>query len=164
MEHYRCHKIYTPKTIAERVAKIVDFFPHYCATPYASPLDDATRADDSLADALKGNQVSDPYDAPGNEQLMAIKKLSHIFSQLVASRKKETSFHGNAESPSVTDITVTSPRVKVTTDTPPKLTHTKPTNTKVAMILPNPKTPSEHSNLPHVIPYEPNDIDMSMQE
>ena len=87
MEHYRCHKIYTPKTRAERVAKTVYFFPQNFATPYASPLDDATRAADSLEEALKGHQAFQPYEAPWNEQLTAIKKLSDIFSQLVGKRK-----------------------------------------------------------------------------
>ena len=143
MEHYRCHKIYTPKTRAERVAKTVEFFPHNCATPYSSPVDDATRTADSLVDALKGHQAFEPYEAPGNEQFMAIKKISHIFSQLVASRKKEKSV----------DSTATSPRVKDITDTPLRVTHNTPKTPRVTTMLPNPKAPSEHGNLPHVIPY-----------
>ena len=33
MEHYRCHRVYTPQTRSERIDKSVQFFPHNCAAP-----------------------------------------------------------------------------------------------------------------------------------
>ena len=33
MEHYICHKAYTPKTIAERISDIVEFFPKQINIP-----------------------------------------------------------------------------------------------------------------------------------
>ena len=90
MDHYRCHRLYVPSTRAERVANTVDFFPHNCAVPFASPLDNATRAAESLASALKGHQPTSPFAAPGDAQYQAIQQLSNIFSQLTQQRKKTT--------------------------------------------------------------------------
>ena len=87
MSHYRCHTVYVPKSRAERIARTVDFFPHDCAAPQASPLDNATRAADALTSALKGHQQKSPFQAPGNTQYQAIVALSKIFSQLVNKRK-----------------------------------------------------------------------------
>ena len=87
MSHYRCHTVYVPKSRAERIAQMIDFFPHNCAAPQASPLDNATRAADALASTLKGHQQNSPFQAPGNLQYQAIKTLSKIFSQLVSKRK-----------------------------------------------------------------------------
>ena len=51
-EHYRCYRVYIPKTRAERTAKTVDFFPHDCPIPHTSSADAATAAACALADAL----------------------------------------------------------------------------------------------------------------
>ena len=40
-EHYRCYRLYVPKTRAERTAKIVQFFPHRCLVPKTSSIDAA---------------------------------------------------------------------------------------------------------------------------
>ena len=72
LNNHQCHKIYTPSTMSERTAKTVDFFIHNCAVPFASPLDDATRAADSLARALQGHQPIFPFAAPGDAQYQAI--------------------------------------------------------------------------------------------
>ena len=134
LQHYRCHKVYIPSTRSERIAKTVDFFPHNCARPFASPQDNATRAADALAHALKGAQSSAPYQLPGDDQLKAIVQLSHIFSQLVNKQSTTPTHPAKAR--------VSPPRVHVS---PPR--------------VPNSPVPSynPHHNGPHLI--EP-DVDI----
>ena len=42
LQHYRCHRVYVPKSRAERIIRTIEFFPHNCANPQSSPLDNAT--------------------------------------------------------------------------------------------------------------------------
>ena len=105
--HYRCHRLYIPKTRSERISRTVDFFPHNCAVPFASPLDAATRAADSLATALKGHQANSPFGQPCDAQYEAIQQLSNIFSKMV-SQKTSKAPH-QTSSPRV--ITPSPPRV-----------------------------------------------------
>ena len=86
-DHYRCHRLYVPSTRSERIAKRVDFFPHNCSAPFATPQDNATHAAESLAKALKGAMADTPFDAPGDAQLKAIHELSDIFSDMTANNK-----------------------------------------------------------------------------
>ena len=88
MNHYRCHQVYVPATRAERIARTVEFFLHNCAVPQASPLDDATRAADLLASALKGQITDTPYNQPANAQLRAIQQLSDIFQKITRPNSK----------------------------------------------------------------------------
>jgi hypothetical protein len=78
-EHYRCYKVYIPKTRAERTAHTVDFFPHNCPVPKTSSADAATEAARALADALSNPVPASPFSHLGDAQLQAIKQLSSIF-------------------------------------------------------------------------------------
>ena len=136
MEHYRCHRLYVPSSRAKRIANTVDFFPHNCAVPFASPLDDATRAADALASALKGHQANAPFAAPGDTQYQAIQQLSKIFSQLATKRKEKQPDPSpapqlprvhTAQAPRVTPNTAVPPIPPITYNVPtPKSNH--PTN------------------------------------
>jgi hypothetical protein len=79
-EHYRCHRIYVPKTRAERIAKTVEFFPHHCAVPKTSSADAATKAALDLVHALQHAAPAAPFAKFGQSQLAAIQTLADIFS------------------------------------------------------------------------------------
>ena len=53
LEHYRCYKVYVPKTRAERICDTVSFHPHLCEIPVLQPLEQAVIAADKLATALQ---------------------------------------------------------------------------------------------------------------
>ena len=38
LDHYRCHRLYVPRTRAEIIACTVDFYPHNCTALFATPL------------------------------------------------------------------------------------------------------------------------------
>ena len=80
-DHYRCHKVFIPRTNGERVGNSVKFFPHNCAAPQRDPRDEATRAALLLTEALQQAQQKVPYSAPTAEQMSALSQLSEIFSQ-----------------------------------------------------------------------------------
>ena len=43
-DHYRCHRVYIPKTRAERIAQTVKLFPHNCNVPQNTSADVAAAA------------------------------------------------------------------------------------------------------------------------
>jgi hypothetical protein len=82
-EHYRCYRVYIPKTRAERTAKTVEFFPHDCAVPKTSSADAAVQAARDLIDALANPSPAAPFATLGQEQLRAIRTLADIFTSTV---------------------------------------------------------------------------------
>lgn len=141
-KHYQCHRCYVPVTRSERIAKTVEFFPHNCAAPQASARDNAVHAAQSLADALKGHQAHDPYDALGDLQLQAIQKLSDIFSELAQKKTK------NAPPPEQTSAP---PRVPQT----PQLTRTNNKQHPPPNTVKPPRVPPIDG--PHLIPLDNDD-------
>ena len=131
-----------PVTRSERIAKTVEFFPHNCAAPQASARDNALYAAQSLADALKGHQAHDPYDALGDLQLQAIQKLSDIFSELAQKKTK------NAPPPEQTSAP---PRVPQT----PQLTRTNNKHYTPPNTVKPPRMPPIDG--PHLIPLDNDD-------
>ncbi len=101
-EHYRCYKVYATKTRAERIARTVEFFPHYGAMPKLSSVDAAVRAAIDLCWALRHPAPSSALPSVGDEQLAAITQLSDIFSRTL---------HSNAPSDLNTAPTASPPRV-----------------------------------------------------
>ena len=51
-DHYRWHRVYIPRTRAERIAKTVEFSPHDCPVPSSSSTSAATTAARALVEAL----------------------------------------------------------------------------------------------------------------
>ena len=47
-DHYRCHRVYIPRTRSERIAKTVEFSPHDCPLPSGSSTSAATAASRAL--------------------------------------------------------------------------------------------------------------------
>ena len=79
LEHYRCYKVYVPKTRAERICDTVSFHPHLCSPPVLQPLEQAVIAADKLTTALQ--QIQNKHSYKSNEQtttLQALEKLSNI--------------------------------------------------------------------------------------
>jgi hypothetical protein len=84
-EHYRCHRMYVPKTRAERIAKTVEFFPHHRAMPKTSLADATTKAGLDLVHALQHPASAAPFATLGQSQLLAaIQTLADIFSHSMA--------------------------------------------------------------------------------
>ena len=81
-EHYRCYRVYASKTRAERIARTVEFFPHYGAMPALSSADAAVRAAIDLCWAIRNPAPSSPIAAIGDAQIVAIQQLSDIFNTL----------------------------------------------------------------------------------
>jgi hypothetical protein len=106
-EHYRCYKVYIPKTRAERTAHTVEFFPHECPVPKTSSADAATDAARALADALANPAPAAPFARHGDAQMQAINELARIFTNTVQAAPSTTA-NAPAHSPRVA---VPSPRV-----------------------------------------------------
>ena len=73
-EHYQCHRVYIPRTRAERISKTVDFFPHDCPVLAGSSTSAATTAACSLAKALL-HPTPTPFATLGNEKFAAVQTL-----------------------------------------------------------------------------------------
>ena len=80
-DHYRCHRVYIPRTRVERIAKTVEFFPHYCPVPACISTSAATAAARALAEALL-HPTPTPFAILSDEQFAAIQILSRIFSKV----------------------------------------------------------------------------------
>ena len=83
MNHYRCHHAYVTKTRGERDSYCVEFFPHNTPLPYKSSAENFIIAARELAYALNNPAPQAPFSNIGNSQLVAIEKLSKIFTKAV---------------------------------------------------------------------------------
>ena len=53
LEHYRCYRVYVPKTRAERICDTVSFHPYLCKSPVLQPNEQAVIAASKLTKALQ---------------------------------------------------------------------------------------------------------------
>jgi hypothetical protein len=83
-EHYRCYRVYVTKTRAERIARTVEFFPHYGEVPQLSFADAAICAASDLCWALRNPAPASPLTSIGDAQMDAIQKLADIFAVAAA--------------------------------------------------------------------------------
>ena len=83
-KHYRCYKLYGPKTRAERTAKTVQFFPHQCLVPKTSFVDAAIVAARALTKALTNPAPVASFSQFGDAHQQAIVILSKIFQSAIA--------------------------------------------------------------------------------
>ena len=77
-DHYRCHRVYIPRTCAERISKTVEFFQHDCPVPACSSTSATTTAACALAESLL-HPTSTLFTMLGDQQFSAIQTLSRIF-------------------------------------------------------------------------------------
>ena len=80
-DHYLCHRVYIPRTCAERISKTVEFFPHDCPVPAGSSKSAAIAAARALAEALL-HPTPTPFAKLGEDQFSDIQTLSRIFSNV----------------------------------------------------------------------------------
>ena len=148
LEHYRCYKVYVPKTRAERICDTVSFHPHLCETPVLQPLQQAVIAADKLATALQQFPRSNqPTSDEQNSTLQALEKLSNIFQQRLQQRQNRT------QSPRVlkdSHIFHSAPPNVFHPPTPPRrpVSPVIPLNT-AAIAVPPPQAPTCASPAPH---------------
>ena len=76
--HCRCHKICTPSTRSERIAKTVKFYPHKVKIPSNNKAEEIALAAARLTDALKAHPVQ-PIFKDKNTTASALNKLAEIF-------------------------------------------------------------------------------------
>ena len=81
MNHYQCHHIYVTKTRGERDSDCVNFLPHNTPLSYKSSAENSIIAARELAYALKNSAPQAPFSNVCNSQLVAIEKLSNIFTK-----------------------------------------------------------------------------------
>ena len=138
-DHYQCHRVYIPRTRAERIAKTVEFFPHDCPVPSGRSTSAVTTSARALAEALL-HPTSTPFATLGEDQFAAIQTLSRIFSNITENPLTEHAPKTPRPAPTgalQTDCPAPSPRVP--TLIPPELS---PRVTMVpATLIPD--------NLPH---------------
>ena len=79
LEHYRCYRVFTTTTKAERITDTVEFFPQRVTVPYPSPTDVAIRATQELIGVLKNPIPSTPFAHVGHNQMEAIQAIADIF-------------------------------------------------------------------------------------
>jgi hypothetical protein len=97
LEHYWCYRVYATKTRAERIARTVEFFPHYGGMPQLSSADAAIRAAIDLCWALRNPAPASPLTSIGDAQMDAIQKLADTFT--VAAAQPAPTKHTPAPSP-----------------------------------------------------------------
>ena len=136
-DHYRCHRIYIPRTCAEYIAKIVQFFPHNCHAPAGISTSATTTAASALSEALL-HPTPTPFVLLGDDQFAVIQTLSRIFSKVTENPPTA----GTPKTPQLTpagalqtDCHAPSPRVPMliqhvftprVTMVPAKITHDNP--------------------------------------
>jgi hypothetical protein len=87
LEHYRCYSVYITKTRSNNIVETVDLFPHKFTLPFPSSHDLATQAAADLTHALLNPQPAGPLCQVGDEQVIALRRLSNI---LVSAKPRNT--------------------------------------------------------------------------
>ena len=83
-EHYRCYRIYVPKTRAERTSKTVQLFPHQCPVPKSSSVNADIIAARDPTEALTNPVPATLFSQFGDAQQKAIVDLAKIFESAIA--------------------------------------------------------------------------------
>ena len=96
-EHYRCYKIYIPKTQSTRICDTVEFFPTHCQMPHVSAHDAVLYAANDLITALTKPQLTKSGISFGDDQIGALRKLATIFQ--CATKKQPIAEPGEPDRP-----------------------------------------------------------------
>jgi hypothetical protein len=81
MEHYRCYRVFTNKTKAERITDTVEFFPQHTTVPQMNTDEIAIQAAEDLIAAINQPTARKPNSAIGDKQMEAIRQLSDLYQQ-----------------------------------------------------------------------------------
>jgi hypothetical protein len=79
MEHYRCYRVFTNKTKAERITDTIEFFPEHTSLPFMNSNDIAIKAANELITTLQNPLPATPFAQVGNQQLEALQQLAELF-------------------------------------------------------------------------------------
>ena len=90
MNHYQRHRVYVTKKEREWDSDCVEFFPQNNPLPYNSSSENVIIAAHELAHALNNPEPQAPFSNIGDSQIVAIEKLSQIFSKAVDNVKKKS--------------------------------------------------------------------------
>jgi hypothetical protein len=82
MQHHLCFRVYITKTRATRISDTVYYKHQYITNPTISPESHVVAAAHQLATALQGNIPA------GNETAEALKKVSNLFTKIVAAKSE----------------------------------------------------------------------------
>ena len=96
-EHYRCYKIYIPKTQSTRICDTVEFFPTHCQMPHVTAHDAVLYAANDLITALTKPQLTKSGISFGDDQIGALRKLATIFQ--CATKKQPIAEPGEPDRP-----------------------------------------------------------------
>jgi hypothetical protein len=88
MEHYRCHRVFTNKTKAERITDTVKFFPQHTTVPRMSTDEIAIQAAEDLIGAINQPITKTPICPIGDKQMKAIRKISDLYQQHTLNQRK----------------------------------------------------------------------------
>jgi hypothetical protein len=143
LEHYRCYTVYITKTRSNRIVETVDFFPQKITLPFPSSQDLATQATSDLTHALLHPQPAGPFCQVGDEQTIALKRLSSIS---VSAKPRNTN---NPFAPQ-DGIKNNEPQRVHTTVSPPRVAGTDPEHISLQPISPSQSTPNSHRRQKHL--------------
>jgi hypothetical protein len=83
LEHYRCYRVFTNKTRAERISDTVDFFPENTSAPFQTQTDIAVQAATELVKVLHNPLPATPFTTVGTKQIAALKQLAKIINHRI---------------------------------------------------------------------------------
>ena len=78
-DHYQCHRVYIPKTRAERIAQTVKLFPHNCNVPQNTSANVAAAVAHRLIAALQNPAPNALFSENDKATAAALDRLANIF-------------------------------------------------------------------------------------
>jgi hypothetical protein len=88
-DHYRCYRVFTNKTKAERIIDTIECFPQHTKNPYATPTQVVEKAAHDIIQVLKNPTPSTAFAHVGHSQHEAIKALANIFNKHITSHHNQ---------------------------------------------------------------------------
>ena len=161
LDHYRCYRVFTIKTKAERITDTVEFFPQRTPVPYTTPTDVAIRATNDLIRVLENPTPSTPFAHVGHNQMEAIQLIADIFQKHLPttppSPPRVARLPTNPQPPrraATTPYPLVTPPLPRVAPPLPRLTPSTPT----AAPTPTPAAPRHRYPTRNVIPYHHDEL------
>lgn len=114
LEYYRCYKVYSVNTCAERVSDIVKTIPSYVSIPHPSSIETSTKAALELTQALLHPSPATSIARYDDVQLRDLEQLKHIFQAALPNNP--------SDQPTILPKPVSSPTIHI-----PNIVPTTPT-------------------------------------
>lgn len=103
-EHYRCLRVYVPKTNDIRISDTLEFFPEGYEAPVMSSAERATMALHDLAAALRDKSTTIPLEFLGSPEMQALKQIGDMLAAMTKAAAKPTQQPSSAESSRTTRV------------------------------------------------------------